>query len=87
MNTYIKDIKNVDGSTETLVITSNDNYKINASQKLKLSNNYSKPNFFKRSILGTDVGFKDSMFTYVFLTSLVMVILGIVIMFYNYRIY
>lgn len=87
MNTFVRDIKNDDGSTDTLVISSNDSHKININKNFKISNNYHKNNIFKKSILATDIGFNNNMFAYILLTSLVMVIFGIVIMFYNYRIY
>ena len=81
----IKEMKNNDGSTDTIIINSQDNQNINIDRKFKIANNYSKPN--KLGILTSDIGIKNNLYTKLFITSLAIVIISIVIMFYNYRIY
>ena len=82
-----KQIKNNDGSIETIEISSNDNYELNMNKKYKIANNYTKESKLKNSILGFEIGVKNNLFINLLLTSLVIVLISTVIMFYNYRIY
>ena len=74
---YQKDIKNEDGTEETIIITSTDNHTLNLNQKYKLANHKEKKESklakkFKNSILGTDIGFKSPGFSNVaFLASFI----------------
>lgn len=69
MDNIQKDIKNNDGTIETILIKSNDNYKtldINKTYKLvkETKNKESKvTNSFKNSILGAEIGLKAEGFS------------------------
>ena len=69
MDNIQKDIKNNDGTFETILIKSNDNYKtldINKTYKLvkETKNKESKvTNSFKNSILGAEIGLKAKGFS------------------------
>ena len=69
MNNISKEIKNDDGTIETLVITSNDNHNLDMSQTYKLANHKPKKESalvkkFKGSILGADIGIKSGHSSY-----------------------
>ena len=68
MNYIETNLKNDDGSIETLLISSVDNYPLNMTKRYKLAN-YPKSNKlvnkFKNSILGADIGIKSSGFSHV----------------------
>lgn len=61
-----KNIKNNDGSIETILIKSNDNYKIldiNKTYKLIKDKENKITNTFKNSILGSEIGIKAEGFS------------------------
>jgi len=68
MNNFQRDIKNEDGTEETILITSNDNYNLNMTKTYKIANHTQKKESkltrkFKNSILGTDIGIKSGGFS------------------------
>ena len=69
MNSIQKDIKNNDGTIETILITSNDNYKtLDTNKTYKLvngpQNNENKiTSTFKNSIFGAEIGVKAEGFS------------------------
>ena len=69
MNCLERDLKNVDGTIDTLIISSNDNtYPLDVNKTYKLANNtYKKENkiisAYKNSILGVEIGVKAEGFS------------------------
>ena len=69
MNCLESNIKNVDGTIDTLIILSNDNtYPLDANKTYKLANNtYKKENrlvsAYKNSIFGAEIGVKTEGFS------------------------
>ena len=69
MNCLEHDIKNADGTIDTLIISSNDNtYPLDGSKTYKLANNtYKRENKFvsayKNSIFGAEIGIKAEGFS------------------------
>ena len=69
MNCLERDMKNLDGTIDTLIISSNDNtYPLDVNKTYKLANNtYKKENKFisayKNSILGAEIGVKAEGFS------------------------
>jgi len=86
-----KDIKNIDGTTDTLVITSNDNsYPLDSTKTYKLANRVqSKENNltqkFKNSILGTEVGVKAEGFSNIAILATIIAIASMIIMYILWR--
>ena len=65
---FERDIKNEDGTEETIVISSSDNRVLNLNQTYKLANHREKKESklaskFKNSLLGADIGIKSSGFS------------------------
>lgn len=91
MNNIERDIKNEDGTIETLVITSNDNYTLNLNKTYKLANYTKKKenklvSKFKNSILGTEVGVKAAGFSNIAILSTIIAVGAICIMYIFWRI-
>ena len=69
MNCLERDMKNLDGTIDTLIISSNDNtYPLDVNKTYKLANNtYKKENkiisAYKNSILGVEIGVKAEGFS------------------------
>lgn len=90
MNNFQRNIKNDDGTEETLVITSNDNYNLNMHETYKLANyNKRKENFlvkkFKGSILGADIGVKSSGFSNVAILATIIAVGVLCVMYLLWR--
>ncbi len=90
MNNIQTNLKNTDGSIETLVITSNDNYVLNMDKKYILANKESKKNnkivnAFKNSILGADIGIKSEGFSHVAILSTIIAIGALCTMYLFWR--
>ena len=90
MNNFQKNIKNEDGTEETLVFTSKDNYTIDTSQKYTLVNHQEKKESklskkFKNSILGTDIGYKSSGFSNVAILATIIAVGTIFVMYFLWR--
>lgn len=90
MNNFQRNIKNEDGSEETVVITSDDNHILNLNQTYKLANhNLKKENKFvkgfKNSILGADIGVKSGGFSNVAILATIIAIGTLCIMYFFWR--
>ena len=90
MNNFQRDIKNEDGTEETLVFTSNDNYKIDTNQKYKLANHQEKKESkltkkFKNTILGTDIGYKSSGFSNIAILATIIAVGTLCVMYFLWR--
>ena len=90
INNYQKDIKNEDGTEETLIITSTDNHPLNLNQTYKLANHTQKKenkivNKFKNSIFGADIGTKSEGFTNVAILATIIAIGSICVMYFLWR--
>lgn len=88
MNNYQKDIKNEDGTEETIIITSNDAHTIDLSKKYKLANQKKESKLaskFKNSILGSDIGFKSAGFSNIAILATIIAIGTLSIMYFLWR--
>ena len=90
MNNFSRDIKNEDGTEETIVITSNDNYALNMNHKYKLANHSQKKENklvkkFKGSILGADIGVKSGGFSNVAILATIIAVGAICVMYFLWR--
>ena len=88
MNNYQKDIKNEDGTEETIVITSSDTHTIDLSRTYKLANQKRESKFarkFKNSILGTDIGFKSAGFSNIAILATIIAFGTLSIMYFLWR--
>ena len=86
MNYIEKDLKNADGTIDTLVITSNDNYTLDLSKTYKLANHIEKKENklvtkFKNSILGAEIGVKAEGFSNIAILATIIAIGTISIMY------
>lgn len=93
MNNIQTNLQNEDGSIETLLITSNDNYSLNLNTKntYKLANRTQKKenkltNAFKNSILGTDIGINSEGFSHIAILSTIIAVGALCIMYLFWRI-
>lgn len=91
MNNIEKELKNIDGTIETLVITSDDNHKLNLKGTYKLANyNTKKENKFisgfKNSILGTEIGVKAEGFSNIAILATIVAVGALCIMYILFRI-
>lgn len=90
MNNYQKNIKNEDGTEETLVITSNDTYTLDLTKTYKLANHSQKKESklvrkFKNSILGADIGIKSAGFSNIAILATIIAIGTLSIMYFLWR--
>ena len=90
MNKFQRNIKNDDGTEETLVFTSTDNYKIDTNQTYKLANHKEKKESklakkFKGSILGADIGYKSSGFSNVAILATIIALGTLCVMYFLWR--
>ena len=88
MNNYQKDIKNEDGTEETIVITSSDTHTIDLSKTYKLANQKKESKLvrkFKNSILGADIGFKSAGFSNIAILATIIAIGTLSIMYFLWR--
>ena len=87
---YQRDIKNEDGTEETIIISSTDNKTLNLNQSYRLANHTQKKEStlakkFKNSILGSDVGFKSSGFSNVAILSTIIALGTLFVMYLMWR--
>ena len=87
---YQRNIKNEDGTEETIVITSNDNHKLNLNQTYKLANHKTKKESklakkFKNSILGADIGVTSPGFSNVAFLATVIALGSIFVLYLLWR--
>ena len=90
MNNMSKNIKNDDGTEDTLVINSSDNYDLKLDKSYVLANRTLKKESklakkFKGSILGADIGFKSGGFSNIAILATVIAIGVILIMYFMWR--
>lgn len=90
MNNIQRDLKNEDGTKETIIITSNDDHVLNLNQTYKLANhNFRKENKFvkkfKGSILGSDIGVKSSGFSNIAILAAIIAVGVLCIMYFLWR--
>ncbi len=90
MNNFERNIKNEDGTEETLIITSNDNHALNLNQTYRLANHNPKKQSklakkFKNSILGTDIGVKSAGFSNVAILATIIAIGVLCMMYFLWR--
>lgn len=88
MNNYQKDIKNEDGTEETIIITSNDAHTIDLTRTYKLANQKKESKIarkFKNSVLGSDIGFKSAGFSNVAILATIIAIGALSIMYFLWR--
>lgn len=90
MNNYQRDIKNEDGTEETLVITSNDNRTLDLTKTYKLANHTQKKESkfakkFKNSILGADIGTKSAGFSNIAILATILAVATLCVMYFLWR--
>ena len=90
MNNIIRDIKCEDGTVDTVIISSEDNYSVSLTGRYKIANCYTSNNgfsqMFKNSIFGADIGVGSRGFAGVALISFVVAILSFVVLYFSWRI-
>ena len=87
---FERDIKNDDGTEETIIISSNDNRVLNLNQTYKLANQTKKKENklmkkFKNSILGADIGIKSRGFSNVAILATIIALGSIFVMYLLWR--
>ena len=90
MNNFNKNFVDDEGKKETIIATSNDDYKLNMDKKYTLANHTEKKRSrlaekFKGSILGADIGVKSSGFSTVAILAIVLALAVIVGMYFLWR--
>ena len=90
MKNYSKDIINDDGTEETIIISSNDNYELNmfknysiANHKIKKESRFVKK--FKSSLLGSDIGIKSSGFSNIAILATIIAIGTLCVKYFLWR--
>ena len=87
---YQTNMKNEDGTEETIVITSTDNRILNLNQTYKLANQTKKKESklakkFKNSVLGSDIGFSSPGFSNIAILATIIAIGTILVMYFMWR--
>lgn len=90
MNNFTKEIKNDDGTEETIVISSNDNYVLNMNKTYKLANHSQKKQSklarkFKNSVLGADIGIKSAGFSNIAILATIIAVGALCVMYLLWR--
>lgn len=90
MNNFQRNIKNEDGTEETIIVTSNDNHTLNMNQTYKLANHSEKKESkfvkkFKNSIFGTDIGIKSAGFSNVAILASIIALGALFVMYLLWR--
>ena len=90
MNNIQTNLKNEDGSVETLLLTSNDNYVLNMTKTYKLANMPQRKenkftNKFKNSILGAEIGVKAEGFSHIAILSTIIAVGALCVMYVFWR--
>jgi len=92
VNTIEKDLKNGDGTIDTLVISSNDNTcPLDANKTYKLANyNNKRENtlvrMYKNSIFGTEIGVKAEGFSNIAILATILAVFGLIVMYISWRV-
>ena len=87
---YQRDIKNEDGTEETIVITSNDNRILNLNQTYKLANQIKKKESkiakkIKNSVVGSDIGFSSPGFSNIAMLATIIAVGTLLVMYFMWR--
>lgn len=90
MNNFERNIKNDDGTEETIIVTSNDNHALNMTKTYKLANHTQKKESklakkFKNSILGADIGVKSAGFSNVAILATIIAVGALCVMYFLWR--
>ena len=90
MNNISRDFTNDDGSNETMVASSSDEYMLNMDKKYILANRKEKKESklakkFKGSILGTDIGIKSKGFSSVAILATVIALAALAVIYFMWR--
>ena len=90
MNNTSRDFTNDDGSNETMVASSSDEYILNMDKKYVLANRKEKKESklakkFKGSILGTDIGIKSKGFSSVAILATVIALAALAVIYFMWR--
>jgi len=88
MNTLSREMKNSDGSVDTVVINSNDNYTVSIPKAYKLvgygGNRLNDK--FRASIFGSDIGINSNGFTSIMLVSTIIAIGTVLTLYFSWRV-
>ena len=90
MNNISRDFTNDDGSNETMVASSSDEYMLNMDKKYILANRKEKKESklakkFKGSILGADIGIKSKGFSSVAILATVIALAALAVIYFMWR--
>lgn len=90
MNNISRNIKNEDGSEDTIVISSADEYNLNMNKKYRIANHQEPKTSrlskkFKGSILGADIGAKSGGFGSVAIMASIIAIGAVLVMYFIWR--
>ena len=80
MNNLSKKIKNDEGTYETIVASSDDNYTVKLDKNYRLANHNTKG-----SILGADIGVKSSGFSNIAILATVIALAAFIVMYFLWR--
>ena len=92
MDNFIRDIKNGDGTIDSLIISSKDNnYPLDINKTYKLANSTKQKenklvNMFKNSILGAEIGIKAEGFSNIAILATIVAVGMFCIMYISFRI-
>lgn len=90
MNNLSKKVINDEGREETIIATSDDNYKVYLGSNYTLANHTPKKESklvkkFKGTLLGADIGVKSSGFSSIAILATVIAIAAIAVMYFLWR--
>lgn len=90
MKNYSKDIINEDGTEDTIIITSNDDYALNMTRNYSIANHKVKKESkftrkFKSSLLGSDIGIKSSGFSNIAILATIIAVGVFCVMYFLWR--
>ena len=90
MNNISKDFVNVDGSNETMIASSDDNYKLNMDKNYVLANkNTPKESTlvkkFKKTLIGSDIGIKSKGFSSIAILAIVIALAALAVIYFMWR--
>ena len=88
MNEIDKNYVNEEGTEEKIVATSNDNYRVNIGNNVKIANHKEDSKLvkkFKSSLLGYDVGIKSKGFSSIAALATVLVVAVLLVLYFIWR--
>ena len=80
------EIKNKDGSVNKILVTSDDDYRVNIANNYQLVKFKKERKSFSDTILGSDIGVKSNGFTSVLLIALIVSVAAFTLMLLSFRI-